>query len=98
MNNGERSYNLEIYTLKAIKTAIRYYSAICRIDYRVNGNYALCSFCAKEEYIELIESEDFDRQSESAYVSDGEYGYYPVSKFTKNWLEKQPFDYIIRGE
>ena len=57
MNNGEKSYNLEIYTIKAIKTAIRYYSAICRIDYRVNGNYALCSFCAKEEYIEQIQLE-----------------------------------------
>lgn len=55
-------------------------------------------FMTKDEYIEFIESEDFDRQSENAFVSDGEYGYYPISKFTKNWLEKQPFDYIIRGE
>lgn len=55
-------------------------------------------FMTKEEYIKFIEDEDFNRQLENACVSDGEYGYYPVTKFTKNWLEKQPFDYIIRGE
>lgn len=54
-------------------------------------------FMPKEKYIEFIQSEDFDRQLENAYVSDGEYGYYPVSKYTKNWLEKQPFDYIFRS-
>lgn len=53
-------------------------------------------FMTKEEYIEYIQSDDFDRQLENAYVSDGEYGYYPVSRYTKNWLEKQPFDYIYR--
>lgn len=53
-------------------------------------------FMSKEEYIQFIESEDFDRQSEIAYVSDGEYGYYRISKYTKNWIEKQPFDYVVR--
>lgn len=53
-------------------------------------------FMTKEEYIEYIQGDDFDRHHENAYVSDGEYGYYPVSCYTKNWLEKQPFDYIVR--
>jgi len=50
----------------------------------------------KEEYLKFIEKEDFDKRIEKAYVSDGEYGYYPVSKYTQTWLEKQPFDYIVR--
>ena len=54
-------------------------------------------FMTKEEYIQFIESDEFEKALEHSYVSDGEYIYYPVSKYTKNWLEKQPFDYIIRG-
>lgn len=53
-------------------------------------------FMTKEEYIEYISGDDFDRHLETAYVSDGEYGYYPISRYTKNWLEKQPFDYVVR--
>ena len=53
-------------------------------------------FMTKEEYLEHIQSDDFHKRCENAYVSDGEYGYYPVSCYTKNWLEKQPFDYIVR--
>ena len=48
--------------------------------------------------IKLTEEEDFDRQRENAYVTDGEYMYYPVSKFSKSWIEKQPFDYIVRSD
>ena len=54
-------------------------------------------FMTKEEYLEFCAGDDFDRRLEQAYVSDGEYGYYPVSRYTKSWLEKQPFDYIIRS-
>lgn len=54
-------------------------------------------FMTKEEYMNFIEQEDFVRAAEYAYVSDGEYYYYPVSKFTRNWLEKQPFNYIVRS-
>ena len=50
----------------------------------------------KEAYEELIEDEDFMPSVETAYVSDGEYYYYPVSKYNKTWLEKQPFNYIMR--
>ena len=53
-------------------------------------------FITKEEYVNFIEQEDFVRAAERAYVSDGEYYYYPISKFTRNWLEKQPFEYIVR--
>ena len=51
----------------------------------------------KEEYINIIHGEDFHRTIESAWVSDGEYYYYPVSKFNDNWIAKQPFDYILRA-
>ena len=51
----------------------------------------------KEDYIKIVDSEDFERAIENAWVSDGEYYYYPVSKYTENWLMKQPFDYILRS-
>ena len=54
-------------------------------------------FMVKEDYIKFIESDEFDKHLENACVSDGEYGYYPVSKYSRQWLEKQPFDYIIRS-
>lgn len=52
----------------------------------------------KEEYIAFIESDNFERAIEQAWVSDGEYYYYPVSKYSATWILKQPFDYIVRGE
>ena len=55
-------------------------------------------FMSKEDYIKFIESDEFDKRLENACVSDGEYGYYPVSKYSRQWLEKQPFEYIIRGD
>lgn len=51
----------------------------------------------KEEYIQFIKSEDFERAMENAWVSDGEYYYYPVSTYTENWVNKQPFNYILRS-
>ena len=51
----------------------------------------------KEEYIQLVKSEDFERAIESAWVSDGEYYYYPISKFNETWINKQPFNYILRS-
>jgi hypothetical protein len=53
---------------------------------------------SKEDYIKIIEDEDFEKNLELAFVSDGEYYYYQVNKFNKNWIMKQPFDYIIRSE
>ena len=52
----------------------------------------------KADYIEYIKGEDFDRHTENAWVSDGEYYYYPISKFNEIWINKQPFDYVIRSE
>lgn len=49
-----------------------------------------------DEYIEFVNSEDFDKNAEDAYVSDGEYYYYSISKFNEQWLRKQPFAYIVR--
>lgn len=51
----------------------------------------------REDYIKIINEEGFERALENAWVSDGEYYYYPVSKYTENWIMKQPFNYIIRG-
>lgn len=53
-------------------------------------------FMTKEEYIKFMESEYFDKHSENAYVSDGEYVYYRINKFSESWINKQPFDYIVR--
>lgn len=55
-------------------------------------------YMTKEDYITFIASEDFERARETAYFTDGEYVYYPVSKFSKSWIEKQPFDYIVRSD
>lgn len=55
-------------------------------------------FMTKEDYIKFMESDTFDKRLENAYVSDGEYGYYPISKYTKTWVEKQPFKYVIRND
>ena len=41
-------------------------------------------------------SDDFERALEEAWVSDGEYYYYPVSTYTEKWIDKQPFTYIMR--
>ena len=49
-----------------------------------------------DEYIKFIASEDFDKNAEDAYVSDGEYYYYSINKFTESWLRKQPFAYVVR--
>lgn len=49
-----------------------------------------------DEYIEFIASEDFNKNAEDAYVSDGEYYYYSINKFTESWLRKQPFAYVVR--
>ena len=51
----------------------------------------------KEEYIKIMEDEDFHRSTEVAWFSDGEYYYYPVSKYSENWIMKQPFEYILRN-
>ena len=55
------------------------------------------SLLTKEEYVKVTQEEDFHRSTEVAWVSDGEYYYYPVSKFNESWIMKQPFDYILRS-
>lgn len=52
----------------------------------------------KEDYIKIIDSDDFDKHLENAWVSDGDYYYYPISKYNEIWINKQPFDYVIRSE
>ena len=64
----------------------------------VKAKYLITHFEDNRDYIKFIESDEFDKRLENACVSDGEYGYYPVSKYSRQWLEKQPFDYIVRGD
>lgn len=54
------------------------------------------NFMTKEKYIEFIESDDFDKRLEEAFFADDEYAYYPVTTYTRSWIEKQPFKYIVR--
>lgn len=56
------------------------------------------SLLTKEDYIQVIHGENFHRTIECAWVSDGEYYYYPVSKFNDTWIRKQPFEYILRSD
>ena len=63
-------------------------------DWMRQYNYLM----TKEEYIDFINSDDFDKSIEHAYVSDGEYYYYSINKFTEQWLNKQPFEYVVREE
>lgn len=51
----------------------------------------------KEDYVKIIQQEDFEKNLENAWFSDGEYYYYPVSKFSESWIMRQPLDYVIRG-
>lgn len=48
----------------------------------------------KNDFLEMIEDEEFDPREGTAYVSDGEYEYYKVARFNKSWIDKQPFEYI----
>jgi len=50
----------------------------------------------KQEFIDLLKSETVI--IDKAYVSDGEYAYYPVNTFRDTWINKQPFDYIFISE
>ena len=52
----------------------------------------------KEDYVKIIQQEDFEKNLENAWFSDGEYYYYPVSKFSESWIMRQPFDYVIRSD
>lgn len=53
-------------------------------------------FMTKEQYAEFIESDEFDKNLENAYMSDGEYVYYQINKYNKTWLDKQPLEYVVR--
>ncbi len=48
-----------------------------------------------DDFLQKMEDEELTKNDGLAYVSDSEYRYYPVSTFTKNWIKKQPFQYIV---
>lgn len=49
----------------------------------------------KEDFIKDIEEGNVTKADGDAYISDGEYQYYPIAIWTANWLNKQPFDYVV---
>ena len=53
-------------------------------------------FMTKEDYVKFIKSDDFVKASERSFVSDGEYYYYPISRYNQAWIMKQPFPYVVR--
>ena len=56
------------------------------------------SLLTKEEYIKITQEDEFHRSTEVAWISDGEYYYYPISKCSDTWIMKQPFDYVLRDD
>lgn len=50
---------------------------------------------SKEHFLELIENEEVSSKNNEAWMSDGEYAYYTIGKWNKNWITKQPFKYIF---
>lgn len=48
-----------------------------------------------EDFFQKIADGDITSQTHSAWMSDGEYAYYSVAKWSRNWINKQPFKYIL---
>jgi hypothetical protein len=49
----------------------------------------------KEDFLQRYEDGEFSPTTHTAWVSDGEYVYYRVDKWNKNWLSKQPLSYVF---
>lgn len=49
----------------------------------------------KESFILGIKAEQFTQNMRSAWMSDGEYVYYSVARWNENWINKQPFKYVL---
>lgn len=54
MNRIEQTYNLNIYTWKAIETAAGYYDSLCKVTMKKRGESCVCTFEAQPEYIRQI--------------------------------------------
>lgn len=52
----------------------------------------------KDKFIEYMHTDEFIQERHTAFVSDGEYAYYPVNKFHETWINRQPFEYIVVGD
>lgn len=71
------SYDLSIYTERAIRTAIRYYASICNIVFRVENGKGVCCFMVEKKYADRIVREFgnflielLQRESGDAYGTD----------------------------
>lgn len=62
-------------------------------DWELDPDYG--TLVSKEDFIEDIKEERVVAAEGTAYMSDGEYQYYSVPRLNENWLNKQPFDYIV---
>ena len=49
----------------------------------------------KDEFLQKVEDEEIIPQANSAWMSDGEYAYYSVGRWNENWINKQPFEYVL---
>lgn len=75
------------------------------LEKRVNANTLYLNCTELEDWMKdscLLSKADFLAAMEEqtfcagdAFVSDGEYAYYPVSKYHEAWINKQPFDFIF---
>lgn len=62
-------------------------------DWELDPEYG--TLISKEEFIEDIKENRVIAAEGTAYMSDGKYQYYAVPRLNENWLNKQPFDYVI---
>lgn len=54
MSKRYEEFDLAIYSMNAIKAAIRYYSSICRIDVLPDGSRARCFFDIDDKYADQV--------------------------------------------
>ena len=62
-------------------------------DWELEPGYGI--LIRKEDFIEDIKEGRVSASEGTAYMSDGEYQYYSVPRLNENWLNKQPFDYVV---
>ena len=48
------TYDLKFYTERVIKTAIRYYSSICNIQFHIEGDEGICCFKVDKKYADRV--------------------------------------------
>lgn len=57
INKITEVYDKEIYSEKVVRTAIRMYAGICRIDFEEKNKVIVCTFYGEALEIEMIKNE-----------------------------------------